>query len=84
MGFDQTPVQALSMPLVDDSKQAHDNQGRDDTRGYDVLRHHATPGKSHHRRARAVNDKQPAGSLSRRVLQTPAPHLDGRLFLLCG
>jgi len=44
MGFDQAPVQALSMSLVDEGKQAHDNQSSDDTHDYEVLRHDATPG----------------------------------------
>jgi hypothetical protein len=39
MGFDQAPVPALSMLLVGEGKQAHDNQSRYDTPGYEVLHH---------------------------------------------
>jgi hypothetical protein len=38
MGFDQAPVPALSMLLVGEGKQAH-NQSRYDTPGYEVLHH---------------------------------------------
>ncbi|WFU37470.1 hypothetical protein QA640_23610 [Bradyrhizobium sp. CB82] len=43
-GSEQAPVLAV-MLLVGEGKQAQDNQSRDDTRGYEVLRHGATPGK---------------------------------------
>jgi len=39
MGFDQPPVQALSMILMVEGKQAHDNQNHYDTSRYEVLHH---------------------------------------------
>jgi hypothetical protein len=44
MGFDQTSVQAFSVALVVEDQQAHENQNRYDTPGYNVLHHGATPG----------------------------------------
>jgi hypothetical protein len=55
-GFDQVAIPAF-MVLLGEGKQAHQNQSRQDTSGYDVL-HHGCPSTGD----RAAKDDEPMGA----------------------
>jgi hypothetical protein len=64
-GFDQVAIPAF-MVLLGEGKQAHQNQSRQDTYGYDVLRHGC-----HSSGDRAAKDDEPMGAAVNAPPQPP-------------